>query len=702
MACSIFQLRTRRWLSAGAFLLASASCARAAGMGVGFATTSIPTSSPVPTSAPAPKTTLELAQETVDETTALLAKDPKNLKTLYRRGAAFLALRRFDEAARDGNKMLEAQPNNGFARLLLANAYLDKKAYAEAFANVDQAELVGANRATVLELRGKLLSRTGEYERAVAEMEQALRFAPNNVSLKNALAWTLAVSPDEKARDGKKAAEIAKGLAGPGSKRSAYIDTLAAVDAENGDFDLAIKEQREAMVGLEPAKKADYQQRLDLYLAHKPYRLAPLDQAAIEWDRKRNACFEVVWTTVDQEYFETNLGVDWGQMRDRYRLPLSNARNDDELRALLQSMLNELHRTHFAIVPRSSAVFTPEERVRQGTVGARLAYVDEQVVVASVQKNSAAEKADLRTGDALISLNGVTLASVKKALEPSGLSATRIGLYLKDSLEAQLDGKVGTELKFVVQDVDKKERDIALKIAPFEGVWSEPVGNFPSTPIDLETVRHDDGIAYARFNTFALPVVKPLKTFFRSLRADDGLIIDLRGNPGGALIMAPGLSGWLSKQEYSMGTVRLRDSSINLDVYPQSRAFTGPIAVLIDGSSASTSEVFAGGLRELKRARIFGQTSAGAALPSSYKRLPNDDLFQYAIGDIRTPSGRLLEGDGVQPDQLVQTTREQYAAHDDPVIAAAVAWLNEARKTGQAAEVRVSGAASTSKPMAPK
>ena len=141
-----------------------------------------------------------------------------------------------------------------------------------------------------------------------------------------------------------------------------------------------------------------------------------------------------------------------------------------------------------------------------------------------------------------------------------------------------------------------------------------------------------------------------------------------------------------------MGTVRLRDSSVSLDVYPQSRAFTGPIAVLIDGGSASTSEVFAGGLRELKRARIFGQTSAGAALPSSYKRLPNEDLFQYAIGDIRTPSGRLLEGEGVQPDQLVQTTREQYAQRDDPVVAAAIAWLNETRRNVQAATVRVWGA----------
>ncbi|HEY9154945.1 MAG TPA: PDZ domain-containing protein, partial [Opitutaceae bacterium] len=482
MACSIFQLRTRRFLSVCALVSASVSAHASQNspaptpdqpiQGKAVSSSTVSSSSPAAAEireshaeTPPAKTPIELAQETVDQATAELANKPKDVATLYRRGGALLRLKRYDDAIRDGNQMLEVQPNNAFARLLLINGYLEKRAYAEAFANLDEAELAGTNRTSLYDLRGKLFSRVGEYEKALTEEEQALRLSPNNMELKNALAWALAVLPDEKLRDGKKAAEIAKGLPGLESHRSAYVDTWAAIHAENGDFDLAIQEEREAMVGLDSVRKADYQRRLDLYLGHKPYRMPPPDQAPIQWDRVRNACLEMVWTTVDQEYFDQNLGVNWRQMRDRFRLPLSNAQNDDQLREVLQSMLNELHRTHFAIVPRSSAVFTPEERVRQGTVGARLAYVNEQVVVASVQKNSVAEKADLRPGDALVSLNGVTLASVKKALGPSGLSTARIGLYLKDSLEGQLDGKVGTELKFVVQGVDQKERTVTLKIA---------------------------------------------------------------------------------------------------------------------------------------------------------------------------------------------------------------------------------------------
>lgn len=611
----------------------------------------------------------------------ILQQTPRDVPALYHRAAAYFSLQRYDDAIHDLTDLLEERPNQNDALLLRADAYAQKGGFAEALVDLDLLALIGTPKAEFYRVRGTIYIKTGEYEKALSDFNQALRVDPKNAEAENRLAWYLSVVPDQKLRDGRDAenhVEVAETLA---ENSDAFADTHAAVEAERGKFSEAIEREKTALAAAAPADKPEFQKRLDLYIGYRAYHLPPPDAAAVAWDRKRAACLDMVWTTVDQEYFDKDLAVDWHLMRDRYRLPLSNAQNDDQLRDVLQRMLGELHRTHFAIVPRSSAVFSPEERVRQGTVGARLAYVNEQVVIASVQSGSAAEKADLRPGDAIISLNGVTLASVQKSLETSGLSVARIGLYLKESLEGQLGGKVGTELKLIVQGTDQKERPITLKCAAFTGEWSEPVGNFPSEPIDLETRRQDDGIAYVRFNIFALPIVKPLKTFFRSLKPSDGLIVDLRGNPGGALIMASGLTGWLSAKEFSMGTVRLRDNSVTLDVYPQSRAFTGPIAVLIDGSSASTSEVFAGGLREMKRARIFGETSAGAALPSSYKRLPNDDLFQYAIGDIRTPGDHLLEGNGVKPDQSVPTTRDEYARKNDPVIAAATAWLNLERQS---------------------
>ena len=77
------------------------------------------------------------------------------------------------------------------------------------------------------------------------------------------------------------------------------------------------------------------------------------------------------------------------------------------------------------------------------------------------------------------------------------------------------------------------------------------------------------------------------------------------------------------------------------------------LAILVDGCSASTSEIFAGGLQDVKRARVFGTHTAGAALPSVISKLPNGDGFQYAIANYISVGGKPLEGIGVTPDDGV-------------------------------------------------
>jgi carboxyl-terminal processing protease len=103
--------------------------------------------------------------------------------------------------------------------------------------------------------------------------------------------------------------------------------------------------------------------------------------------------------------------------------------------------------------------------------------------------------------------------------------------------------------------------------------------------------------------------------------------------------------------------------------------FAGPLAILVDGSTASTSEVFAGGLQSVGRARIFGQKTMGAVLPSLLDRLPNGDVLQHAIADFATADGRQLEGFGVTPDENVVLQREDLADGHDATLAAAITWM---------------------------
>jgi carboxyl-terminal processing protease len=158
-----------------------------------------------------------------------------------------------------------------------------------------------------------------------------------------------------------------------------------------------------------------------------------------------------------------------------------------------------------------------------------------------------------------------------------------------------------------------------------------------------------------------------------------GFVIDLRGNPGGIGGMAMGAAGWFTPRKgLKLGTMAMRGATLNFVVSPRPNATDAPLAILVDECSASTTEIFAGGLQDLGRARIFGARTAGAALPSAFARLPNGDGFQYILADYVSEGGRRLEGAGVTPDEPAEPTQKELLAGRDPALELAAAWIARA------------------------
>jgi carboxyl-terminal processing protease len=196
------------------------------------------------------------------------------------------------------------------------------------------------------------------------------------------------------------------------------------------------------------------------------------------------------------------------------------------------------------------------------------------------------------------------------------------------------------------------------------------------------------------FNVWMTPVNGPFQQAIDRFRGADGLVIDLRGNPGGLAAMIMGLAGYFLPDRQTLGVMKTRESELKFVSIPRLvdgsgrrvEPFDGPVAVLVDGLTGSASECFTGGLQSLGRVRVFGQTSMGQALPALFDRLPNGDVFIHAWGDFVTGTGVRLEGRGVVPDEAVPTTRADLLAGRDRPLEAALAWIDRAgadRRKGQ-------------------
>jgi carboxyl-terminal processing protease len=169
-----------------------------------------------------------------------------------------------------------------------------------------------------------------------------------------------------------------------------------------------------------------------------------------------------------------------------------------------------------------------------------------------------------------------------------------------------------------------------------------------------------------------IPAMAKVRAALREFKDAPGIIFDLRGNGGGIGGLASGMIGCLETKQTSIGTMKMRNGQLNFAVFPQPAAYTGPVAVLIDGGSGSTTEVFAAGIQELQRGVIVGECSAGKVLPSMFQKLPTGALFQYATADFKTPNGVLLEGRGVLPDVDVKHNRAALLAGRDLPLEAAI------------------------------
>lgn len=253
------------------------------------------------------------------------------------------------------------------------------------------------------------------------------------------------------------------------------------------------------------------------------------------------------------------------------------------------------------------------------------------------------------------------------------------------SMLARTRGVAGTSVRVVAADGSGRRHAFTLVRRTSRGI---PVryGHLPPQLARLESDRLRGAagcVGVIRFNTWMTPLMPRFDAAVDELRDCIGIVLDLRGNLGGMAAMVMGVGGHFLDSAVSLGTSRSRSAVARYVVNPRRvgargqpvAPFAGAVAILVDPLSASTSEIFAAGLQSLGRARVFGEVTAGRALPSTLTKLPNGDVMQHVVLDFTGARGERIEGRGVVPDVLVPIGRGDLLAGRDAPLAAALRWM---------------------------
>lgn len=403
-----------------------------------------------------------------------------------------------------------------------------------------------------------------------------------------------------------------------------------------------------------------------------PAQTAPVQQT----DEGRLAVFDFVWSEIRDKYYDPALnGVDWDAVRSRYRPLVATAPTDAAFHTLLRRMTGELRDAHTRVMTPQQAL--ARRRNESASAGVILYEVEGRPVVFQVLPGSPAAEAGLTPGMAVLAVGGVPIAEAlaRARAEVGPSSSERAGAVL--AYLRLISGPAGEPLRLELADAQGVRRSVAL-----------PRVRRETTP-RFEARRLPAGALYVRLDRFAAPVARRFRAALRAHATAPGLILDLRSNAGGdgregMRFVAPLLDRPTLIARLRTRTGRSPSALLGLVRLPLmltageagEQLFAGPVVILTNAGTGSTSEVIAAALQERGRARIVGTRSCGCALGVlRHRRLATGGTLAISEVGLVTGMGRRVEGEGVVPDVAVDLTLVDLQRGRDPMLDAAVAEL---------------------------
>ncbi|MFH1142664.1 MAG: S41 family peptidase [Candidatus Uhrbacteria bacterium] len=273
-------------------------------------------------------------------------------------------------------------------------------------------------------------------------------------------------------------------------------------------------------------------------------------------------------------------------------------------------------------------------------IGAEIGIKDDQLQVVAPLPDTPAMVAGLMTGDKIFQINGQDTSSM--------------------SLEEAVMNIRGTKGTSVTLTIGREGQTELLEIV------------IVRDEISIDSLRwkiRDDGIAEINLFFFNQDTSELFSEAVNEIITSDvdGIILDLRGNPGGLLSMAVAVAQeWTGQQVVVQEKIQEENSAFN--GRGSARLGDIPTVVLVNGGSASASEIVAGALQDYGLATIVGMQTFGKGSVQDFRQLPDGSAVKLTIAEWLTPNGRTIHEIGITPDVVIDYTIEDFYAGIDPQL----------------------------------
>lgn len=355
--------------------------------------------------------------------------------------------------------------------------------------------------------------------------------------------------------------------------------------------------------------------------------------------------YDNVWATVRDNYYDPNLNDQyWYRWKEHYR---GKIKTDADAKVAIQTMLESLNDPY-------SKYMAKDEYAEQNSsisskitgIGVNIANSAGKILIISVMDGTPAQYANLQVGDFITGIDGKDV---------NGLSLADVANLVR-----------GDENTFVELTVLRGKDKFTKKIIRKE--------------IKIKTVKSsmDKNIGYIQVTTFiGSSTPNEFLDALEKTKKADGLILDLRGNTGGLLPNAIFIANLFIPQGKIVSIVGRNGYKYDIQAQDTDFRIDKPTIVLVDGASASASEILSGALKDYKKAKLLGTKTYGKGMVQKIIPLPNETGLNLTIAKYLTPNGIDINKKGIEPDIEVPLSFDDVKSQNDVQLTTAKNILKE-------------------------